>query len=99
MAENDSISTNELKSLIIQLASEIAGLDSKVTGFSEQILSEVKRGVGIKTEFSTSKQEASISENLDDNVGKWLYWDTSSSSIYFFFLLISSKTFANFIIL
>lgn len=70
MAENNNISTNELKSLILQLASEISGLDSKVTGFSEQILSEVKRGVGIKPEFSSSKREASISKNPDDNVSK-----------------------------
>ncbi|CAG2214800.1 unnamed protein product [Mytilus edulis] len=67
MAEKNSISNDELKSLLLRLDTDISGLYSNVTGSSENILSEVKKGNELKTELSLP--DASSSSTHDDSGG------------------------------
>lgn len=68
MAEKNSISNDELKSLLLRLDTDISGLYSNVTGSSENILSEVKKGNELKTELSLP--DASSSSTHDDSGGR-----------------------------
>lgn len=72
MATNNSNSTDndELKLLILQLASRLSGIDSKLTGFSEQILTEVRSSVDVKTELPSPNPTAKTSTSQDDSEGR-----------------------------
>ncbi|CAG2189621.1 unnamed protein product [Mytilus edulis] len=73
MTTNDSISTDELKSLILQVTTRISGLDSIVTGSSAKILSAIRKGDDLRqSELSSSQAEALIAitqEDSGDSVG------------------------------